>query len=52
MDSSEKEAYRGKNNTNMKRTYQAKKKQKQNKKIKSRSDEVMYVGLLYIKVSQ
>ena len=40
MDSSEKEAYRAKNRTNMKRKYQAKKTEEQNK-IKSSSDDVM-----------
>ena len=51
MDFSEKEVYCAKNRTNMKRKSEAKKTEKQNKKIKSSSDDVMF-GLLYIKVSQ
>ena len=41
MDSSEKEAYRAKNRTNMKRKYQEKKPEKQNKKIKSSLDDAV-----------
>ena len=41
MDFREKEVYHAKNRTNMKRKYEVKKTEKQNKKIKSSSDDVM-----------